>query len=101
MQPRQKKFLVVAVPFFVVAVLTSLVSMMASVVVTMSGLLVFGYFFSRQARSLALQPCVHCARKIIFEHEGEFCPACNAPTHAKCMDDHRMSHAPSPDQPFR
>ena len=100
---RQKTFLLVAVPFFVVTVLLSVVSMTAAVVVTMTGLLAFGLAFTRpMGRSLALMPCVFCSRKIIFEHEGEFCPTCKEPIHAKCMGEHAMSaHAPSKDQPFR
>src|SRR5690242_14598084 len=103
MQKRQKGFLLVAIPFAVLAVGLSLVSMTASVVVTMIGLLAFGYAISRPTgRSLAHQPCVFCARKIIFEHEGEFCASCNQPVHGKCLDEHRMAaHTRVKDQPFR
>jgi hypothetical protein len=103
MKRRQKAFLVVGVPFVVVTAALSLVSMTASVCVTMLGLLVFGIAYSRPSgRSLALAPCVFCARKIIFEHEGEYCATCDHPVHAKCLDEHRMKeHVAAPTQPFR
>jgi hypothetical protein len=103
MKARQKGFLLVAVPFGVGAVALSLVSMTASVVVTMMGLLAFGFALSRPTgRSLAHSACAFCARKIIFEHQGEFCATCNQAVHAACADEHRMTaHAPAKDQPFR
>ena len=102
MAPRQKKFLYFAVPFFFVNLALAFVSMRLSAFFTVSGLAVFGYFVTRpMGRSLAHTTCAFCDRMIIFEHEGEFCPTCHDPIHAKCMDIHRASHAPSPKAPFR
>jgi hypothetical protein len=101
LKKNQQRFLYIAVPVFAVAVLSSLVSLWLSGMVTMCGLLAFSYFYSRPTRTLALMPCAFCDRKIIFEHEGEFCPTCDGAIHGKCMDEHRMSHAKPPEQPFR
>ncbi len=103
MQKRQRTFLLVALPLFAVAAFTSLFSMTLSMLVSVGGLGLFAYFYSRPVgRSLALSPCSFCARKIVFEHEGEFCKWCEEPLHAKCIPEHDMAvHAPGTDQPFR
>lgn len=100
---RKKSFLYVAVPFAVFAVGLSFVSLALSVVVTVLGLGAFVYLILRPTgRALAHSACTFCARKIIFEHQGEVCGACNEGVHGACMDEHRMAvHAPANEQPFR
>lgn len=103
MYPRRKGFLLVAIPFAGVVVALSLVSMYASVMATGLGILAFGFAMTRPTgRSLAHSTCLFCSRKIIFEHEGDFCATCNEPIHGKCMDEHKMAaHSRVNDQPFR
>ena len=103
MKPRQKTFLLAAVPFAIISVGLWWVSIRASAMFTGAGVVAFSYALTRPTgRKLAHTPCVFCSRKIIFEHQGEFCPTCQAGLHASCLDEHRMSaHAPAKDQPFR
>lgn len=103
MAARRKGFLLVAIPFGIVAVGLWFVSLWASAAVMVLGLAAFGFAVSRPTgRALAHGPCAFCARKIIFEHQGEYCATCDQPIHAVCMDEHRMSaHAPPKDRPFR
>jgi hypothetical protein len=104
MQKRQKQFLMVAVPLFAVIVAVAwFVSFNLSAFITGAAVVLFCVAYLRPSgRSLKLKPCALCSRKIIYEHEGELCPTCNEPLHAKCFDEHRMkSHVADPTQPFR
>jgi hypothetical protein len=40
------------------------------------------------SRRVAGQSCVLCARKVVFEHEGDFCDVCGAPSHGTCLGEH-------------
>jgi hypothetical protein len=53
------------------------------------------------SRRVAGQSCVLCARKIVFEHEGDFCDLCGAPAHGTCLGEHRANAHVGAKAPFR
>jgi hypothetical protein len=53
------------------------------------------------SRRVAGQSCVLCARKVIHEHEGEFCDLCGAPAHGSCIGEHRANAHVEAKAPFR
>jgi hypothetical protein len=53
------------------------------------------------SRRVAGQSCVLCARKVVFEHEGDFCDVCGAPAHGTCLGEHRASAHVEAQAPFR
>lgn len=53
------------------------------------------------SRRVAGQNCVSCARKVVFEHEGDFCDVCGAPTHGACLGEHRANAHLEAKEPFR
>jgi hypothetical protein len=55
----------------------------------------------RPSRRVAGQSCVMCARKVVFEHEGDFCDVCNAPAHGACLGEHRANAHAGAKAPFR
>jgi hypothetical protein len=64
-----------------------------------------GLFFgrlTRVGRTLAGSMCAACARRIVFEHEGDFCDACGAACHGDCLPTHRGDmHKTGTGGPFR
>ena len=64
------------------------------------GLLAYG--LTKSGRKAAGRVCAGCARKIVFEHEAEFCDRCNLPVHAACAAPHAASaHKLDEGHPFR
>jgi uncharacterized RDD family membrane protein YckC len=55
----------------------------------------------KPSRRVAGQSCVLCARKVIYEHEGDFCDVCAAPAHGTCLGEHRASAHGEAKAPFR
>jgi hypothetical protein len=53
------------------------------------------------ARRVAGQSCILCARKVVFEHEGNFCDICGAPAHGTCLGEHRANAHVEAKAPFR
>ena len=53
------------------------------------------------SRRVAGQSCVLCARKVVFEHEGDFCDVCGAPAHGTCLGEHRANAHVEAKVPFR
>jgi hypothetical protein len=69
-----------------------------------AALLGLGIFFGRltaEGRRVAGAMCVGCGRKILFEHEGEFCDACGASAHGACLNEHRGRAHKNETGPFR
>jgi len=56
---------------------------------------------SLSVRRVAGQICVSCARKVVFEHEGDFCDVCGAPAHGACLGEHRANAHAEAKAPFR
>jgi hypothetical protein len=53
------------------------------------------------SRRVAGRSCVLCARKVIYEHEGDFCDVCGASAHATCLGEHRANAHVEAKAPFR
>jgi|HubBroStandDraft_2_1064218.scaffolds.fasta_scaffold133739_1 hypothetical protein len=53
------------------------------------------------SRRVAGQTCILCQRKVVFEHEGDFCDVCGAPAHGTCISEHRANAHVDVKAPFR
>jgi hypothetical protein len=72
------------------------------VLIMVGGVALLARGLSARGRRAAGQGCAQCSRKIIFEHEAEFCAVCDKPLHAKCAAEHAArAHRPESTGPFR
>jgi hypothetical protein len=113
MRPRTHSFVIGTAIVAVALVLVPLVIYLATdgdlrlalrgaVLVVVMALSAFGLMLRRTpSRRVAGESCVLCARKVIHEHEGDFCDVCGAPTHATCLGEHRASAHVAAKAPFR
>jgi hypothetical protein len=113
MRPRTRSFVIGTAIVAVALVLVPLLiyratdgelrlTIRAAVLVVVLALAAFLVILQRgQSRRVAGQSCVLCTRKVVFEHEGDFCNVCRAPAHGACLGEHRANAHVEAKVPFR
>jgi hypothetical protein len=113
MRPRTRSFIIgVAIAVLALVVVPSVIYwatdgdlrlvLRGAVLVVVLALSAFALILPRApSRRVAGQSCIQCARKVVFEHEGDFCDVCGMPPHGACLGEHRANAHAERAAPFR
>ena len=86
----------------VALVVTFLLGALMGTPLALAALALVVHGLTTTGRKAADKPCAACPRRIVFEHEAEFCERCDRPVHAACVAQHlAMAHKVEGGHPSR